>query len=175
MRLLVETDTGRLHANGLTVSCAIGKSGACDAAAKREGDGCTPLGIWPIRAALLRPGHGFDPPAGLPWRWLRPADGWSDDRADPAYNRAVRHPHAFSAEHLWRHDAHYDVVLVLGHNDDPPVPGAGSAIFLHLRGETPTEGCVAIAREAMASLLPRLTPGSVIEIRRHIGDPLPLG
>ena len=38
----------------------------------------------------------------MPWRWLRPDDGWSDDAADPAYNRPVRHPHPYSAEWLWR-------------------------------------------------------------------------
>jgi L,D-peptidoglycan transpeptidase YkuD (ErfK/YbiS/YcfS/YnhG family) len=110
----------------------------------------------------------------VPWRWLRPDDGWSDDGADPAYNRPVRHPHPFSAERMWRDDSHYDAVLVLGHNDRPPVAGMGSAIFLHLRGDRPTEGCVAIDRASMVRLLPALTSGSAVEIRRHIGDRLPL-
>ncbi|PXA84380.1 hypothetical protein DMC47_40640 [Nostoc sp. 3335mG] len=175
MRVIVETDRGLLHMEDDVVSCAIGKGGACEAADKREGDGCTPLGIWPIRAVLLRPGTELSPPAGLPWRWLRPADGWSDDGADPAYNRPVHHPHGFSAERMWRDDAHYDAVLVLGHNDHPPIPGAGSAIFLHLRGAGPTEGCVAIDREDMRRLLADLEPGSVVDIRRHIGDEPPLG
>ena len=161
--------------DGTIVPCAIGKSGACEASEKREGDGCTPLGDWPVRGVLLRPGTGFASPASLPWRWLRPADGWSDDSADPAYNRPVRHPHGFSAERMWRDDTLYDAVLVLGHNDHPPTADAGSAIFLHLRGPEPTEGCVAIDRDAMGALLTRLTPGSAVEIRRHIGDPAPLG
>lgn len=175
MRVVVETDRGLLHVNGTIFPCAIGKSGACEAAEKREGDGCTPLGEWPIRAVLLRPGTEYAPPANLPWRWLRPADGWSDDSADPAYNRPVRHPHGFSAERMWRYDTLYDAVLVLGYNDNPPMAGAGSAIFLHLRGPKPTEGCVAIDRDAMSALLARLTPGSVVEIRRHIGDSTSLG
>jgi L,D-peptidoglycan transpeptidase YkuD (ErfK/YbiS/YcfS/YnhG family) len=175
MRIVVDADAGLLHMEGASVPCAIGKGGACDAADKREGDGCTPLGAWPVRAVLLRPDRGLTPPAGLPWRWLRPGDGWSDDAADPAYNRPVRHPHAFSAERMWRDDAHYDAVLVLGHNDDPPAPDAGSAIFLHLRGPGPTEGCVAIDRDAMSALLSRLTSGSIVDIRRHVGDGAPLG
>src|ERR1700753_4132488 len=104
MRILVEAERGLLHMNGETVPCVIGKGGACDAADKREGDGCTPLGAWPIRAVLIRPGSGFAPPGALPWRGLRAADGWSDDGRDPAYNRPVRHPHRFSAERMWRED-----------------------------------------------------------------------
>ena len=65
----------------------------------------------------------------------------------------------------------YDVVLVLGHNDAPPVPGAGSAIFFHLWNEAKTaterstEGCVAVARADMETLLPMLVPGMALEIR----------
>ena len=145
--------------------CLIGRSGAVAAADKREGDGATPLGRWPLRAVLLRPDR-VEVPAGLrlPWRWLRPDDGWSDDPADPAYNRPVRHPHPFSAERLWRNDGLYDVIIVLGHNDAPPVPGAGSAIFLHCAEGRPTEGCVAIDRAALLSQLPRIGPGDALEI-----------
>lgn len=155
-----------------SVPCTIGRSGACSADAKREGDGCTPKGTWPIRAALFRPGRSAPPPGfALPWRWTNAQDGWSDDPADPAYNRPVRLPHPFSAETLQREDMLYDVVLVLGHNDAPPVPGAGSAIFFHLWNEAKppeqrtTEGCVAIARADMQTLLLVLRPGMVLEIR----------
>lgn len=175
MHVVVETDRGLLHADGIAIPCAIGRSGACAAPDKREGDGCTPLGTWPVRAALLRPGTDLGPPAHLPWRWLREQDGWSDDPADPSYNRPVRHPHAFSAERMWRDDAHYDAVLILGHNDDPPIAHWGSAIFLHLRGPGPTEGCIAIARDAMSMLLARLDRRSTVDIRRLFGDPPALG
>ncbi|HET8613258.1 MAG TPA: L,D-transpeptidase family protein [Sphingomonas sp.] len=154
-----------LHFGCDTIPCRIGKAGVCPAADKREGDGRTPLGAWPIRGALLRPDRGFAPPAHLPWRRLRPDDGWSDDPADPAYNRPVRRPHPFSAENLWREDGLYDVILWLGHNDSPPMPGAGSAIFLHLAGDGDTEGCIAIGREAMARLLECLSAGAVLIIK----------
>ncbi len=160
----VDSAAGRLTAFGESLSCRIGRSGSIAADVKREGDGATPLGRWPIRGALLRPDRGAVPAPALPWRWLRPSDGWSDDPADPAYNRPVRHPHRWSAERLWREDGLYDVVLVLGHNDAPPVPGLGSAIFLHCAGDEPTEGCVAIAADALAALLPRLRPGDAVDI-----------
>lgn len=76
------------------------------------------------------------------------------------------HPHRLSAELLWRDDAVYDVIVVLGHNDAPPVADLGSAIFLHATrpDRRPTEGCVAIDGAALAGLLPRLSAGDVIEI-----------
>lgn len=151
--------------DGTTIPCAIGRAGACAADAKREGDGKTPLGHWPIRTVLFRPDHAA-PPAGmtLPWRWVRPDDGWSDDVGDSAYNRPVRHPHAHSAERLVRDDGAYDVIVVLGHNDAPPVQGLGSAVFLHCSEGRPTAGCVAVEKDALLTLLSQLRPGDAVEI-----------
>jgi len=166
MRLVVDGKAGLLHADGQAISCSIGRGGLIAAADKKEGDGATPIGRWPIRGVLLRPDR-VPPPTGLqlPWRWIRPEDGWSDGIDDPAYNRPVRHPHDFSAERLWREDGLYDVIVVLGHNDAPVVRGAGSAIFWHCwRDAATTEGCVAIASEDMIALLPKLTVGDLFEI-----------
>ncbi|WP_448582080.1 L,D-transpeptidase family protein [Thermaurantiacus sp.] len=131
---------------------------------KREGDGATPAAAMPVRAALLRPDRDLVPPPQLPWRWLRPADGWSDDPADPAYNQPVLHPHPFSAERLWRDDELYDVILVLGWNDRPVVPGRGSAIFWHVAHPDfrPTEGCLATERSVLLHWLPRLSAGMLV-------------
>ncbi len=38
--------------------CALGKAGVIEAHAKREGDGTSPLGVWPIRRLLFRPDQG---------------------------------------------------------------------------------------------------------------------
>jgi L,D-peptidoglycan transpeptidase YkuD (ErfK/YbiS/YcfS/YnhG family) len=163
--LRVDTARQRLHARDDALPCMIGRGGACTAEAKREGDGCTPIGRWPLRGALLRRDRVPALALKLPWRWLDPADGWSDDPADPAYNRPVRHPHEHSAEHLWRDDGAYDVIVPLGHNDAPPRKGVGSAIFLHCTDfARPTEGCVAIGRDALTALLPRLGATETIEI-----------
>ncbi|RVT43915.1 L,D-transpeptidase family protein [Sphingobium algorifonticola] len=162
----VDTAACRLRFDDIDIPCAIGKGGACPADEKREGDGCTPLGTWPIRGALLRPERVTLPwPLTLPWRWTRSGDGWSDGVDDPQYNRPVQLPHRFSAETLHRTDQAYDIVVVLGHNDAPPMPAAGSAIFFHCWVDArPTEGCVAIAKAEMIALLPRLTPASVMQI-----------
>jgi len=162
--LAVDTGGRTLTAFGRTIPCEIGRAGACPASEKREGDGMTPLGSWPLRAVLLRPDRIAWHPLHLPWRWLRPGDGWSDDPSDPTYNRPVRHPHGFSAEQLWRADGLYDVIATLGHNDTPIVPGRGSAIFLHVMGDGATEGCVALDRVELLELLPMLAPGDQLEI-----------
>lgn len=164
--LRVDTKALTLDAPGRIVPCAIGRNGTIAAADKREGDGKTPLGRYPLRAVLLRPGRDPPPATALPWRWIRADDGWSDDVRDPAYNRPVRHPRAFSAEHLWREDVLYDLIVVLGHNDSPPVPGKGSAIFLHCLADDgrATEGCVAIAKSGLRTLIEAARPGDVIEI-----------
>ena len=96
-----------------------------------------------------------------------PENGWCDDPADPAYNRPVILPYPASAEAMWREDEIYDIVVVLGHNDDPVESGMGSAIFLHLArpGYPPTQGCVAIARSDLEALLAVATPGDAVEIR----------
>ena len=166
MRLVASVSAGTISGFGETLPAVFGKGGARPAADKREGDGASPLGVWPVRAALLRPDRVAAPATRLPWRWLRPDDGWSDGAGDPAYNCPVRLPHGFSAERLWRDDHVYDVVVVLGHNDSPPVSPLGSAIFFHLTqpDRRPTEGCVAIEREAMLRWLPRLEAGDTLQI-----------
>ncbi len=162
----VDTKKLELHAYGRDMPCFIGKAGAIVEADKREGDGKTPRGRYALRTLLLRPDRNPAPETALPWRWLRVDDGWSDAAADPAYNRPVTHPHAYSAEHLWRDDGLYDLIIVLGHNDHPPVAGMGSAIFLHCRPElgSATQGCIAIAKSDLWSLIASAQPGDMVTI-----------
>jgi L,D-peptidoglycan transpeptidase YkuD (ErfK/YbiS/YcfS/YnhG family) len=164
--LHVDTGTSRLTAFGVVHRIAFGKGGALPAATKREGDGATPLGLWRLDGLLLRPDRMHAPETGLPWRWLRPEDGWADDPADPDYNRPVSHPHPHSAERLWREDHAYDLIIVLSHNQRPVVPGAGSAIFWHVAQPDwrSTEGCIAMERDALWALLPGLGPDQSLEI-----------
>jgi L,D-peptidoglycan transpeptidase YkuD (ErfK/YbiS/YcfS/YnhG family) len=102
----------------------------------------------------------------LPTRPIGKSDGWCDDPNDVAYNRAVTLPYAGRHERLWRDDHLYDIVVVLDHNTDPVVRGAGSAVFLHLARENfaPTEGCVAASRATMLRLLARAAPGASIRV-----------
>lgn len=140
--------------------CAIGKRGAVPAAQKREGDGATPIGHWPLRRLYYRADRLPPSETALASQPLRPQDGWCDAPADAHYNRFVQHPYPASAERLWREDNVYDLIVPLGYNDDPVVPGQGSAIFLHVARPdyAPTEGCVALARQDLLFLLRTVLP-----------------
>lgn len=165
-RLIVET---RAHPvlvwSGGCARCAVGRGGI--GLKRREGDGITPLGLYSIRKVLYRPDRLQRPQTGLPVAAIAPFDGWCDAPGDPNYNRPVKLPYPGSAEAMWRDDGLYDVVAVIGFNDDPVIDGAGSAIFLHCAREdyAPTQGCVAVMRPDLLAVLADLAPGATIEIR----------
>jgi L,D-peptidoglycan transpeptidase YkuD (ErfK/YbiS/YcfS/YnhG family) len=69
------------------------------------------------------------------------------------YNRPVALPHDGEVDPLWLEDGLCDVVVEVGYNDDPPVAGRGSAILLHVAGDGPTAGCVALDRADLLELL----------------------
>ena len=144
---------GHLQWLGKRVRCALGRGGV--RADKREGDGATPAGSFPLRRVMYRADRLAAPETALPVRALGHDDGWCDDPEHPAYNRPVTAPFAARHERLWRDDALYDVVVELGFNDDPVEVGRGSAIFLHRArpGYGPTEGCVTLALEDLLALL----------------------
>ena len=160
--------TGRLHWPGRDVLCSLGRSGVADQRNKRENDGATPLGRWPMRQGFYRPDRIAAPATGIPVVALTPAMGWCDDPASPLYNRPVELPFPASHEKLWRDDHVYDLIVELGYNDDPVVPGKGSAIFLHVArlDFSPTEGCVACRLEDLLELLKDAKPGDELAIVR---------
>ncbi|HEY1795614.1 MAG TPA: L,D-transpeptidase family protein [Stellaceae bacterium] len=133
---------------------------------KREGDGASPAGTFPLVSVLYRPDRLTAPNTALPISPLRPEMGWVDDPGDPNYNRLVTLPYLASHEDLWREDGLYDLIVVIGYNTDPVIPGAGSAIFLHVAKPdfSPTAGCIAIAKPVLVSLLGLLGSGSTITI-----------
>lgn len=162
------TSQGKLGWPGGKARCALGRNGVVPAESKREGDGSTPLGDWPMRKVFWRPDRMEKPVTQLPVIALRPDMGWCDDPAHPDYNRPVVLPFPASHENLWREDQVYDLIVVLGYNDDPVIAGKGSAIFLHLAREDlgPTEGCLACSSDDLLGLLRVATAGDVLRISR---------
>ena len=138
---------------GVRLRCALGRGGV--RVDKQEGDGATPVGSWAMRRLLYRGDRVARPETALEASEIARQDGWCDAPGDLRYNQPVRLPYPASAESLWREDGIYDLVVPLGYNDATIVPGAGSAIFLHLArpGFTPTEGCVALDRTDLLAVL----------------------
>ena len=156
--------TGILKAGDLEFPCTLGKSGVTRD--KSEGDNATPLGTFPLREVFYRPDRVSTLQTALPVRELTEKDGWCEDPEHADYNRHVVLPHDSTKDEMYREDHLYDIVVVVGYNDDPPVPGKGSAIFMHLAREafTPTAGCVGLRREDLLAVLKKCDSSSTLTV-----------
>ncbi|MFM9889042.1 MAG: L,D-transpeptidase [Rickettsiales bacterium] len=163
-------DATTLDIEGVRYVCRIGPGGIAAAGEKREGDMKTPTGVFALRACYYRPDRISPPPTTqLPLIALTPADGWCDDPSHAQYNQPVKLPFAARHEKLWREDHVYDLLIPLGYNDGvggPIIPGAGSAIFMHLMRDDDrgTEGCIALKPADMLALLPRLSCHTLVRV-----------
>lgn len=160
---------GILKLGNKTYPCALGKGGI--SFEKQEGDHKSPVGKFRLRSVYYRYDK-LDKPiySQVPMMALLKEDGWCDDPNDAAYNKAVMLPYHASAEELWRDDDLYDILVVLGYNDNPPITGKGSAIFMHVARDLEdhefkgTEGCVSLKKDDLLELLPKLTTDTHLEI-----------
>jgi len=144
--------------------CVLGAGGVRED--KVEGDAATPAGEFPLRRIYFRNDRLVLPKVRLPARPIGEHDGWCDDPRSAAYNRLVRIPNDWSHEKMWREDGLYDLVVVVGYNDDPPEGEWGSAIFLHIARDdyAPTQGCVAFARDDLLELVTLIGPQTRLNV-----------
>ena len=147
---------------GRRFACAVGRGGI--GRKTGEGDGITPQGFHRVEAVLCRTDRTQGPGSAIPMTAI-----WSDAPQDPGYNTMQLGPNPnHSHERLRRADPLYDLIGVLDYNRHPVVPGAGSAIFLHIwrKPRHPTEGCIAFSRPDLHWILSNWTDRSrVICIR----------
>jgi L,D-peptidoglycan transpeptidase YkuD (ErfK/YbiS/YcfS/YnhG family) len=135
------------------VSAVIGRNGLAPLGEKKEGDGKTPSGIFPLGPAF---GYASSMNTGLLYRQATDNDFWVDDMRSLQYNQWVRGtPSASSFERMKRPDNLYQYGIIIGYNINPIVPAAGSAIFMHVwRGyNSSTAGCVAINQRYLRKIL----------------------
>jgi len=153
-----------LRYGGAQYRCALGRGGI--RMDKREGDGATPVGRYPLKKLYVRRDRMGIVKSALPIHDIRPDDGWCDDPSRPEYNTLVKLPFTGSFEHMYRDDHVYDLVIEIGHNDAPPTPGLGSAVFIHIAKPdyAPTEGCIALAKDDLVKLLADWSTDSEIDI-----------
>jgi L,D-peptidoglycan transpeptidase YkuD (ErfK/YbiS/YcfS/YnhG family) len=144
--------------------CTVGAGGVRED--KVEGDAATPAGTFPLRRIYFRNDRLVLPKVRLPARPINEHDGWCDDPRSSTYNRLVHIPNEWSHEKMWREDGLYDLVVVVGYNDDPPEGEWGSAIFLHVaRADySPTQGCVALAHDDLLELVTLIGPATRLNV-----------
>jgi len=142
---------------------------------KHEGDGKSPAGVFAISTGF---GYAAEKPADwkMPYVSLTPTVECVDDAASKFYNRIVDRsslsPDWHSSEHMSEAGISYRWGAVIDHNANPPVPGGGSCVFLHVWGGPAkgTAGCTAMAEEELKPVLAWLDPtASPILVQAPIG------
>jgi L,D-peptidoglycan transpeptidase YkuD (ErfK/YbiS/YcfS/YnhG family) len=136
---------------------SVGEKGFAAIDNKREGDGKSPSGIFPLGIAF-----GYDPSVAtkMPYRQATDDDFWVDDVNSEDYNKWVKgKPNAASWEKMKRNDDQYKYGVVIEYNTNPIIKGKGSAIFLHVwKGGESTLGCVSMSEEMVLKVLGWLDP-----------------
>jgi Uncharacterized protein conserved in bacteria len=140
-------------------NAVIGKNGFAQPREKREGDGKTPSGIYPLKMTF---GYDESIKTKMPYRQALADDLWIDDVNADDYNRWVKkgNTQAKSYEKMRRDDNLYKYSIVIEYNTNPVIKGYGSAIFFHVWGgaDITTEGCVAVSEENIIKILEWLDP-----------------
>ena len=137
---------------------------------KREGDGKAPAGVFILGTSF---GYASQPLRGLkmPYLSLSPSIECVDDIGSKHYNqlvdRSVVTPDWNSSERMRNAGESYRWGIVVDHNGivtggttNPPEPGGGSCIFLHIwhSHDQGTVGCTAMSQIDLETLLTWLDP-----------------
>jgi L,D-peptidoglycan transpeptidase YkuD (ErfK/YbiS/YcfS/YnhG family) len=126
---------------------------------KQERDGRAPAGVFRI-GKIYTDDPALPAGADYPFRQITLGDAWIDDPAQPQDNQHVvidpKNPPAWFAKQKMRHgDFAYRWLVEIRHNSDPPIAGAGSAIFFHIRRgvSRPSAGCTTMAEANLVNLI----------------------
>jgi L,D-peptidoglycan transpeptidase YkuD (ErfK/YbiS/YcfS/YnhG family) len=134
---------------------------------KKEGDGKSPAGMFPLTFAFGRPDKSGD--VKLSYTKLENYSECVDDVSSTHYNKLVDRLKVGnfdwkSSEKMLEVGPEYDLGLFVAHNSYPIRSGDGSCIFLHVWKDatTGTLGCTAMQREDLQKILawtdPEKTP-----------------
>ncbi len=144
--------------------CAIGKRGISKK--KLEGDKCTPKGRFKFKYIFYRKDRVKKIKSKLKLVPIKKNFGWCDDIKSKSYNKFVKFPFKFKAEKLYLKKNIYDIIVVIGHNQNPVRKGKGSAIFLHVATKNyfPTLGCIALSKIDLKTLISIIDKNTFIKI-----------
>ena len=143
--------------------CSIGKKGLNSK--KKEGDHCTPIGVFKIGKVYYRPDRIKKIDTMLKTKTIKKNMGWCDDPYNKNYNKEIVLNKKNKGETLFRKDNAYDILIVVEYNTNKTKPFKGSAIFIHLtKNYGPTEGCIALKNNDLLILLKIINKSSKIQI-----------
>ena len=147
------------------LKCSIGKAGITNY--KKEGDLCTPRGVFKLGLLYYRKDRNKSLKSKLKKKAIKKNMGWCDDIKSKKYNQQIYFPYTYRAEKLYRRSKIYDIFVNIKFNHSPVVKGKGSAIFLHLTNKNykPTKGCIAIQKKDFLKILPSINKNTKICIR----------
>ena len=168
---LIVYPSGKAEWNKTFVRCTLGFGGISNK--KKEGDGVTPAGRFQLRRIFFRADRIERPRTILPLSTLSRKSGWCDDSNDTSYNKYVSFPFSGHHEKLWRDDSIYDLIAVIGYNDRPIIPNAGSAIFIHVAAPEfgSTKGCIGFSQTDLLKFIENWKLTSIVEIRTSNPSP----
>lgn len=140
------------------IKAIIGKNGF--KIAKREGDGCSPMGVFTIDTLF---GWAPDPGFSLPYKPVTTDDYWVSSDKKELYNVWINKKNG--PDKSWTiferlKIPEYKYAAVINYNIGPDrIPGKGSAIFLHKTGSKAyTSGCTAVSEKDLLNVLKWLKP-----------------
>ena len=152
--------------NYMDAYCGYGRNGMYSATKRREGDGTTPIGSFPIPYAF---GNAASPGTSMSYYRTTSNSYWSAERG--TYNTWVESSTPIAGERL-SSIYEYKYAAVIGFNMDPIVYGRGSAIFLHCKSSHTwsTAGCISLYESDMVRLLNLLENGAYIIVVPKKGE-----
>jgi L,D-peptidoglycan transpeptidase YkuD (ErfK/YbiS/YcfS/YnhG family) len=157
-RLCARVSAGRYIVQRGPYAGHVGRNGVAAPGAKREGDGRTPYGSYPMRG-----GFGVYANPGLAKAWLvtTSRDVWVDDSRSSLYNTHQRTPvnGRWRSAETMRVSPPYNFAQVIGYNESR-VRGRGSAIFLHVDQARGTAGCVSLPTSSLLAVMRWQRPGA---------------
>jgi L,D-peptidoglycan transpeptidase YkuD (ErfK/YbiS/YcfS/YnhG family) len=126
---------------------------------KVERDKRAPAGVFAI-GKIYTYDTALPEGANYPFHTITERDAWIDDPSLPEYNRHVvvdpkNPPPWFEKQKMRLNDPPHRWLVEIRHNADPPVAGAGSAIFFHIqRGpDRASAGCTVMTQPSIVQII----------------------
>lgn len=136
----------------VNVPVQIGRKGLIPANKKREGDGFTPEGSYPIQRIF---GAEKKDLKSLEYTKITKLSFWNHSPYSKYYNQYRTKKEAGSVRLL--DFPIYNLFIVVEYNTKPSIPNLGSMIFIHPWEEKyPTSGCIGLPKILLSDLVTKL-------------------